>query len=348
MNKIELLAKLELLDDLKSEQKLAELLEVPLYRLQLMAINPDYSCYYIKKGNGKNRWIEDPEPELKHIQRTLNELLQVAYYKKRPAAAFGFQLVLKNEKNPRNIKTNALCHLGKPWLINIDLSDFFHQITLLNIRELLEQNFPDWSKDLRLLVSKLCTYNGRLPMGAPTSPVLANWAVIALDHSLETYCKNRNIIYTRFVDDLSFSSLEEITEAKVANITSIIKAFGLKINKEKTKFYPPNVPKIVTGLRVDDRVEVEPGFIETFLGDIEKYKIAKEVQQGVGNQNSEFLEKAKQQLDGRLQFIEFIEGKKSEVYLKAHKNLENALNTNKYEVISWREIDYHHFIPKKP
>jgi hypothetical protein len=81
-------------------EDLSELLKIGLHLLQLLAISHNYNTFNIRKRNGKSRFIEDPEPHLKQVQKHLNHYLQSVYYFQKPLAAYGFQIYDKESKRP--------------------------------------------------------------------------------------------------------------------------------------------------------------------------------------------------------------------------------------------------------
>lgn len=330
------------LEALKQVSDLADLLDIPAYGLVYHSGQPVYSVYEIRKSSGGKRLIEDPSPYLKELQRGLNDFFQAYYHLNRPAASYGFQLAVSNEKEPRNIKTNAQQHRGKPWMINIDFRDFFHQITEARLKELFRKNFSGWSEDLSDLMIKLCVFKGRLPMGAPTSPVLANMAVRELDLSLQQFAVDQGFAYTRFVDDLTFSSLDPVTDLHIITITGLCKVEGMTINPVKTRIYPPDQPKIVTGLYVNENIGVSPAFRDELMADIAKFKYAMEISTAL--ESGKGVNKALQQLEGRIRFLEFIEGKRSIIVKEARDALSRAQVVDRFAIVSWNEVDYHRFI----
>lgn len=114
---------------LNKTDDVARLLEIPALPLMRMRFQKPYRCYTIQKPNGRMRLIEAPKDELKIILRKLSLHLQCTYFFHRTPAAYGFVQQPRNAANKRNILTNARLHCKKKYLLNIDLSNFFHQIT---------------------------------------------------------------------------------------------------------------------------------------------------------------------------------------------------------------------------
>jgi RNA-directed DNA polymerase len=111
----------------------------------------------------------------------------------------------------------------------------------------------------------MTTELGHLPQGAPTSPMLANLAVYWLDYRLAHLAKKEGFIYTRYADDLTFSTVLDVsreTAARLANrVEQEMKCFGLEANRQKTKIAAPGARKIVLSLLVDrDRPRLTRAF----------------------------------------------------------------------------------------
>lgn len=117
--------------------------------------------------------------------------------------------------------TNAKKHINKKYLLNLDLKDFFHSVT----REMVIQIFAEspfyFKRDLPEMPADLQTYNHRLLMGTPTSPVLSNLACRGLDEELIKLSEGMLWSYTRYADDMSFSSNQSIFAEKINSARAI-------------------------------------------------------------------------------------------------------------------------------
>lgn len=169
----------------------------------------------------------------------------------------GFIRKIKPSTDPRDIYTNAKRHLGNKYLLNIDLDDFFHQIDL----QKLENLFSDYSlfsfnSETEQLLVRLVSYRGRLPMGSPTSPPLSNFATIGIDNDLLAWAGKSHFDYTRFVDDLSFSSNMKITQTHLDQIIEILFTHRFIIDPAKTKNFGLADVKEVTGLMLGKTIGV--------------------------------------------------------------------------------------------
>lgn len=197
-----------------------------------------------KKDSKKKRTIKEPLPSLKEIQLWIleNILYQI------PVSKFAKAYIKK-----RNVLDNVKYHINKKKVVKLDLIDFFPSIT----RDAVEKIFLScgYSSNISNLLSKLCTLNDSLPQGAPTSPYLSNIFMKEFDNQIADFCKNLNIRFTRYADDMVFSG--DFDENLIINkIKEEIKPLGLKLNEEKTSIMKQNVPQIVTGVLVNKRLKL--------------------------------------------------------------------------------------------
>jgi len=203
-----------------------------------------YRDFDIKKKNGKTRKISEPLPSLKEIQYwILKNILENV-----KVSAFA-----KAYKRKSTIKENVRFHSNQNIVMNFDIINFFPSIKLENI----EKIFKDlgYSDLISNLLAKLCTRNKELPQGAPTSPYLSNIFFKPIDDIIANFCIPKKIRYTRFADDLTFSGDFEEEELKTFIIETLLN-FNLPINPDKTKTLRRNQRQIVTGVVVNDKMQV--------------------------------------------------------------------------------------------
>lgn len=197
---------------------------------------------------------------------------------RRTSAAYAFQLSDDDELHEiRNILTNAQSHLNRAWMLNADFLDFFHQVRQQEVFEIFFAPPFNFSEELAMLLMRLTTYKGRLPMGAPTSPVLSNFATIGLDFDLLDFSKKNRWTYTRYADDLTFSSNSAITDGHLLEIRGICNMYGYVFNEKKVKIFSPAMPKTVTGLKVSDCVGLPDDYAENLSAEIQKLAHALEI-----------------------------------------------------------------------
>jgi RNA-directed DNA polymerase len=203
-----------------------------------------YRDFEILKKNGKKRKISEPLPSLKEIQHWI--LKNILY--KIPVSPFA-----KAYKPNVSLIENLKFHKNQPKVFTLDLENFFPSITI----ESVEKIFIDlgYTKGLSYLLSKLCTRDGTLPQGAPTSPYLSNLIFEAADTKISEYCIKHKIRYTRYADDLSFSGDFDENEL-LDKVNEAVAKLNLKINSSKTKLMTANQRQTVTGIVVNEKVQV--------------------------------------------------------------------------------------------
>ena len=233
-----------------------------------------YRIFTIRKRSGGERLIAAPELPLGALQRWIvdNILLQ------RPASTASFAY----SRGASSIAC-ARRHLGAKWLVKIDIHDFFESIgerrvyfvfrncgyqplvafelTRLCTRISTGHSVNDarWQVPPHRRYDGLSAYAasimGHLPQGAPTSPLLSNLVSIALDEAILKIASKYQVIYTRYSDDLTFSTGADfshaLSKAMLREVEHVLLTFGHAIHKKKTKISPPGSRKIVLGLLVD-------------------------------------------------------------------------------------------------
>lgn len=179
-------------------------------------------------------------PFLADTLKTLNTNLTQIY--SAPDSVHGFV-------RRRNIKTNALQHLRKKYILSVDIKDFFGSIGSDMVKSnLIKIGF---NAEVAELISKMTTIEGHLVQGFHTSPTLSNIVVKDMDEELENYGDGR-MTYTRYADDLYFSS--NTREPNLSDIQTIIEKHGFSLNESKTKLMLRGRNQYVTGLTVFDSV----------------------------------------------------------------------------------------------
>jgi RNA-directed DNA polymerase len=247
---------------INTQAELCNLLQVSMPFLEQLINENNYKEHIIQKAKGGKRQIDEPEKNLKAVLRFLNLHLQHAYNSIIPMCSHGFILHESKNNISRNIVTNASIHTNKRFVLNLDLKDFFHSITTSKVKAIFNQAPFHFNDDVAIVLALLCTYKKRLPMGAPTSPVLANLACLEIDHQLMEYCKDNGLKYTRYADDLTFSSDENIDGEKLNNIKAMIIMHGYLLNEKKSRLQSKYGRQTVTGIKVNEKVNVNREYIK--------------------------------------------------------------------------------------
>jgi len=325
-----------------SVAQMAALFHTDEKMLSLHALKPAYHSYEIPKASGSFRLIEDPHTALKKIQRHINARLQALYYTLRPAAVYGFCYSLPHEEE-RNVVNNARRHCGNAYMLNLDLKDFFHSITDKKVSQLFKKIVPRAEKHAIDVLTRLTTYRQRLPMGAPTSPALSNFAMLAFDHELEQWAKVAGITYTRYADDLTFSSPKPVSRTDEKFIDHAIINQGFAVQENKRKRFLPADTKIVTGLRVmSSHVDLPENYLPLLHTEIERLKTTLQVEGRYRTGMSyRKLKLFKQELQGKINFAGMALGNEHEKTKEASQRYDDALQAaENFESANWLDIPY--------
>ena len=329
--------------DLRHPDELAEALGVPLLKLTSLGIDPPYRIFEVPKSDGTMRLIEDPEKPLKGILRRLNRYLQAVYYFQKTEAAYGFQLHCANdhEHQYRDILNNARQHLGCQWLLNVDLEDFFHHIKVRRLARIFLSPPFSFPKDLVRLLLMLVTLKGRLPMGSPTSPILSHFAAALLDGELSILARGKDWHYTRFADDMSFSSQQPITVEDVTHVRDYIRAFEFYPNEEKVKLYGPDDVKEVTGLVLaDKKVVLKEQFITELEKEIHRLGEVHFVHGKMSRKRSNWVEKYQERISGMLAFAGYVMGEGHGTVQQLQKQFKQASEDAEKDFGSYSWLDF--------
>jgi len=203
-----------------------------------------YRRYEIPKRNGKVRVIHEPLPNLKDIQRWI--LKNILYKKKVSRVAKAFV-------QKRSLRDNAYFHQNKGSVLKLDITDFFGSIKLRKVYRLFKD--LGYSKAVAAMLASLCCLNKKLPQGAPTSPALSNLVSRRLDARVFGFAKKRNIRYTRYADDMTFSGNFE-AGVVIKFVTRVLREERLKLNAKKTRFMLKHQQQEVTGVVTNCKLQV--------------------------------------------------------------------------------------------
>lgn len=208
-------------------------------------IGKHYHHAVMPKKDGGERRLTVPDAVLKTIQRAIAENLLAYAPISQYATAYAYGA---------SIRKNALGHVGKKKLLKLDIQNFFDSIRYVTVKENV---FPkeQFSEPIRILLSTLCYYREGLPQGAPSSPVISNIIMRDFDVRVGAWCDERGITYTRYCDDMAFSG--DFSEKEVISFVSMeLKKEGFLLNRQKTVVVPSSQRQSVTGVVVNQRLNV--------------------------------------------------------------------------------------------
>ena len=209
-------------------------------------INKRYHLVKIPKADGDYRELHVPDDFLKSIQRSIAKNI-LAY---EPISPYACAYRING-----STALNACTHVGEPTILKLDIRKFFDHITYPMVKEKV---FPaeKYSEQNRILLSILCVYSQTVPQGAPTSPAISNIILREFDDRVGEWCKARNINYTRYCDDMTFSGSFDAKELKQF-VENEIQKEGFFINAKKTVVLHDGQRKAVTGIVVNEKLSVQ-------------------------------------------------------------------------------------------
>ena len=297
--------------------ELANLLKADAKKMAKYATKPYYNVFSIPKKGGEKRVIHNPIHELKQIQQALNLYLQAAYYQIKPPCSYGFIPKPTDEPRPRNIYSNALQHAGSAWVLNLDMQDFFHTVTSRHLKWVFGELF-DFPENVVQQLIGLTTYKGMLPMGASTSPVLSNLACIQLDSELTGLAIKYDAIYTRYVDDMTFSLEAEPGFDFVDLVRQKVEKQKFFLNESKIRLTCRADHLEVTGLILKTpKPDVSKRFLKVLKKDIGLYeRLTNRDMMERGIFHASVLDKLRKSIKGKVRFLGFIRGKRDRAFRK--------------------------------
>lgn len=235
-----------------------------------------YVQFTVPKKTGGERLISAPEPRLKMIQQRLAKLLakcqaeveETLKVKPQCTLAHGF-------KSGFSIQTNAANHRGQRWVFNADLHDFFPSINFGRVNGffLKNQRYALHSK-VAILIAQIACHEKTLPQGSPCSPIISNIIAHLLDIRLNELASSNGCTYTRYADDLTFSTNEKKFPSSIAKrdasnlhnwvvgsgLAKRIAKAGFAINSQKTRMQYRDSRQETTGLVVNEKVNIRSDY----------------------------------------------------------------------------------------
>lgn len=167
----------------------------------------------------------------------------------------------------RSAVTNAAVHRGQRWILRIDLKDFFPTTNFGRVRGMFMAYPFDLPVDVATALAQICCHKGALPQGAPTSPIISNLICRGLDVRLARFASAAHCSYSRYADDMCFSTgrtalprvIAEIVDRRPVlnpDLRTLVVDEGFTINEDKTRLMPRFQRQRVTGLIVNKKLNV--------------------------------------------------------------------------------------------
>ena len=297
-----------------------------------------YTSFVVPKKTEGDRIIHAPVNGLKHILRPLNIILNTIAEPHFKATGF---------VPGKSIVDNAKQHVGKHYVYNIDLKDFFHSFDRTWVKYgfmIPPFNLGKEKEDLAFLLASLCTHpfdvdgdlKTVLPQGSPTSPAITNILCVRLDKRLQGLANRFKITYSRYADDISFSSQTNVfkKEEFLKELHRIIEGQKLVINPAKTRTQKTGFRQEVTGLSVNTKVNVNTRYLKQlrmWLSFWEKYGYTKAEQifrkdyaidKGHIKKETPSLTNV---LMGKLEYLKMVKGGQDSTFLRLNKRFEKLV-----------------------
>lgn len=288
-----------------------------------------YKQFKVKKKSGGVRKIAAPSYfSFKVMLRCVNELFKAVYV---PSAyAMGFA-------EGRSVVSNAAIHKGQHYVFNIDLKDFFPSIDQARVWKRLQLAPLCCKPPIANVLAGLCAMRQEeedgsvryvLPQGAPTSPIVTNMICDTLDRRLAGLAKRFGLHYSRYADDITFSSMHNVYQADGEfrkEMKRIIEGQGFRMNDAKTRLQKLGSRQEVTGVVVGQKLNVPKPYVRDlrnilYIWDRYGYATAfSKFYPKYRNEKGHVKKKRSDMvkvLNGKLMYLKMVKGDKDSVYLR--------------------------------
>lgn len=319
------------------------------YLLYIKPTAERYVSFEIPKKSGGVRTISAPIAELKFLQRQLADLL-VACSREIEEKQGIADTLSHGFRSECSILTNAYCHRNRRFVFNADLEDFFGSINFGRVRGYFITN-KDFAlhPDVATVLAQIACHENKLPQGSPCSPIISNLIGHLLDVRLASLAKRLGCIYTRYVDDLTFSTNKKLFPSGLAyragdahrweagdSLIKIVSKTGFKLNPKKTRVQYRGSRQVVTGLTVNEQVGTRLEYRRTLRAMV--YRVT---QTGAFelNRAGTMSPGRLNQLDGMLRFVDLTD------QFTKEKRLQGApLKKHSLDSLTAREKTYQEFL----
>lgn len=233
-----------------------------------------YTTFSIPKRSGGTRIIAAPCKQLKLLQRNLSNILQdcleeIQFKRGNSDESRRPDRISHGFKRRRSIVTNAMQHRAQRFVFNVDIQDFFGSINFGRVRGFFikDRDFA-LSPSVATVLAQIACFNNALPQGSPCSPVISNLIGHVVDIHLTLLAKAEGITYSRYADDLTFSTNKRLFPSSIAvedetephswapggTLKHLVGRGGFKLNDAKTRMQYRDSRQLVTGLVVNRKI----------------------------------------------------------------------------------------------
>lgn len=246
------------------------------YVVHKLTDDEKYTTFELPKRDGTMRTIKAPIPSLRSAQRHLANVLYAC--RDEILATTGRTPLSHGFERGRSIITNASRHKRRRYVLNLDLEDFFPSINFGRVRGLLlkDKTF-ELSETVATFIAQIACDKIGLPQGSPCSPIIANLVANVLDARLVQLAKKHKCTYSRYADDITFSTNQKKFPSALAApveqssaewrlgkaLIREIERSGFRINHKKTRMQHRGSRQVATGLLVNEKVNIRPEYYRT-------------------------------------------------------------------------------------
>ena len=296
--------------------------------------------FRIKKKSGGYRQITSPRNKaFKLMLMCLNEMFKSIYTPSDYAMGF---------TEGRSVVKNANIHKGQNYVFNLDLKDFFPSVFRVRVRARLQAKPFNFNEDIAIIIAGLCSMkvsSGHkdgsdyvLPQGSPTSPIITNMICDNLDRRLAGLAKRFGLRYSRYADDITFSSMHYVYREQGdfrKELSRIITQQGFTINEAKTRLQKRGSRQEVTGIIVSDKLNVTQYYVRDirnllYIWERHGYTTAMSVFWPKYKSEKGHVKKGKPELvnvlGGKLMYLKMVKGEEDAVYRKLHDKFQRLAN----------------------
>ena len=221
------------------------------------SLEKHYHTVYLPKSDGSKRKLSVPDLILKPVQKSIADNILIQYPISKYAKAY---------KPGSSIQKNARPHVGQKKILKLDIEGFFDHILYSRVKDTVFYE-EKYSESIRILLTMLCYYNDSLPQGAPTSPAITNIIMYDFDETVGAFCNEKNIAYTRYCDDMTFSGCFDEREI-ISFVKGELRKLGLFLKNRKTAVISASKRQVVTGIVVNEKMNVTKDYKKTIRQEI--------------------------------------------------------------------------------
>ena len=250
-----------------------------------------YHNVLIPKSDGSKRKLSVPDLILKRVQKSIADNILTQFPVSNYAKAY---------KAGGSVQQNAQPHIGKKKILKLDIEGFFDHILYSQVKNIVfcKEKFAE---PIRVLLTMLCYYKESLPQGAPTSPAITNIIMYDFDEKVGAFCATKNIAYTRYCDDMTFSG--DFDEREVISfVKNELYGLGLFLKNRKTVVVPASKRQTVTGIVVNEKLNITKEYKKNIRQEmyyIQKFELDEHLNKlGISDKRGYILS-----LTGRIAFV---------------------------------------------